>query len=554
MIKLNYFFCFFFLFHFLSTNAQVAEELAVHFDKPFYVAGEDAWFKIYFKNDAKEIKSKVIRVDWLSPNGEILQQQKLRVENNYAIGDLPIPYDWAEGNYQFRAYTLWGLNFGETNYFQQVIPIYNLEETPIIAERPEALVPLAGGTQTEETNVQILVATNAVNYKKRAPIEVTIQLKDKAGNPIAGHFSLAVTDDNYLTEISPVLTTHLSYSTKASFQQKYMPETGLNLKGILLDAAGTPLDTRFLSIYFPKTKTFEKTTVSKGALNLNIPDFEGVQMIQFFDMNPFHEPIPSLKKNSIKLPVGYQGTPIFRSEAVANYLFLLNKYRQYREAFGMPSPDYGPTFSFKQATWTYDKTWSLEKYTALSDLASFAAEIISSGRVVGRGTNKSIRLQYAEKNIYNNLSPWYLVNNWLTDDEKTVLKIPFRDIESIQMFNSKERIASQLDPSMVSRGLLAIQTKDGKTPDALVKKPNNVNITGFAPVRTFPTKVATDTRIPDLRPLIYWNASIQTDENGQAKLLFNHSDAIGKAQITVVGQTKDGDLGYGTTSYQVSFD
>ena len=42
--------------------------------------------------------------------------------------------------------------------------------------------------------------------------------------------------------------------------------------------------------------------------------------------------------------------------------------------------------------------------------------------------------------------------------------------------NSKERIAQQLDASMVSRGLITITTKDGKTPDTILKKVNNQTI------------------------------------------------------------------------------
>ena len=34
----------------LQLTAQKAEILYTHFDKPFYVSGEDVWYKVYFKN------------------------------------------------------------------------------------------------------------------------------------------------------------------------------------------------------------------------------------------------------------------------------------------------------------------------------------------------------------------------------------------------------------------------------------------------------------------------------------------------------------------------
>lgn len=552
MKKIHFFVFLFCLLAYTNSKAQEAEKISAHFDKPFYVAGEDAWYKIYLENKPADIQSKVVRVEWISPDGRIVNQQKLEIKNNYAIGDLVIPYDWSEGNYLFRAYTLWGLNFGENQYFQQIIPVYNLLETPKIVENPLELKDVSSTANSTPSNLQIDLSVNKNNYKKREEINLTIQLKNKDGRPIRGHCSIAITDGNYLNTEGYFPFTESIETT--NFQQQFFAEKGLSLKGTLEDTKGELLNTRFLSVFFPKQKTFEQTSVSKGELNLEIPDFYGSQPIQFFDMNPFHTPIPKLKTTTFKLNATYQGKPLYRSENAANYLFLLNQYRQYREAFNLSTPDYGASQALEMKEWEYDKTWDMEKYTALSDLASFVAEIIPEGRVVGKGTARSIRLKYEEKSIFNRLSPWYLVNDWLTEDEKIVLQLPFREVEKVEMYNSKKRIASQLDPSMVSRGLLSIHTKDGKTPDELIKKPNNMEIQGFYATRQFPKIEMMEENIPNFRPVIYWNPVIKTDANGSATIQFKTTDAIGVHQIVVVGQSKNGAIGTANVTYEVSFD
>ena len=542
------------IFLFLSLNclAQTAEKLQVHFDKPFYVSGEDAWYKIYFENKPSDIQSKVVRVEWVHPDGRIAIQQKLKVENNYARGDLAIPYDWSEGNYLFRAYTLWGLNFGDQQFFQQVIPIYNLLETPRIAENPTELEEKTSIIDYPSSDLQINLSTDKNTYRKRDKVVLTIQLKDAEGRLIQGHCSIAITDGNYLDKDNYFPSYQLNKTT--NFNQQLLAEKGLSLNGILEDEKGALLNTRFLSVFFPKQKTFEQTNVNKGELNLEIPDFYGSQPIQFFDMNPFHTPIPKLKTTSFKLKATYQGQPLYRSENAANYLFFLSKYRQYREAFNLSMPDYGASPTLEDKKWQYDKSFGMEKYTALSDLASFVAEVIPEGRVVGKGMARSIRLKYEEKSIFNRLSPWYLVNDWLTEDEAAVLKMPFQEIERIDMYNSKRKIATQLDPSMVSRGMLTIHTKNGKTPDAITKKSNNIELPGFYPSRSFPKSTNQPTTIPNLQPLIYWNPKVKIVKNGEARIQFETTDAIGAHQIMVVVQSLKGEITWSREVYKVDFD
>jgi hypothetical protein len=56
-----------------------------------------------------------------------------------------------------------------------------------------------------------------------------------------------------------------------------------------------------------------------------------------------------------------------------------------------------------------------------------------------------------------------------------------------------------------------------------------------------------NSRIPDMRNVLYWSPNIDTDNSGNAKLQFYTSDLKGKYAIVVQGITKEGVPGYTLT-------
>ena len=313
----------------------------------------------------------------------------------------------------------------------------------------------------------------------------------------------------------------------------------MQARGRVTNDAQQPVTTRFLSVYFPESGRFESTQITDGALAFSLPDFYDTQNVQFFDMNPFHTPTPRVELTNWTLPTDYRGTVPVRSPEVANYLALLAKYRQYREVFNVPVPVYNQPDRPKRTTWTADRRYDPDQYTALSDLASFVSEIVPDGRVVGKGSKRSIRLKYAEKSIYNRRAPWFMVNGWMTSDEQVVLKMPFREIDELAIYNSKQNIATQLDPAMVSRGLVELTTSDGKTPASITNQPNNQTMRGLYAVRRFPEPPAASDA-PFLPPVLHWTSNLVADKSGRVTVRFRTSDSLGQHWITVSGVDRSG--------------
>ena len=119
------------------------EKVYLHFDNTAYFQGDVIWFAAYVVNSSTQTpaQSKVLYVELLSPNGVVLKQLKLKVENGQAHGSLPLVDVSTEearalrgvtalpsGFYEVRAYTRTMLNFDDAGVFSRVFPVYEMPE------------------------------------------------------------------------------------------------------------------------------------------------------------------------------------------------------------------------------------------------------------------------------------------------------------------------------------------------------------------------------------------------------------------------------------------
>ena len=128
----------------LKFNASCPQEkVYLHFDNTAYFQGDVIWFSAYVVDAATQMpaQSKVLYVELLSPNGVVLRQLKLKVENGQVHGSLPLIDASIEearalrgtvalpsGFYEVRAYTRTMLNFDEATVFSRVFPVYEQPE------------------------------------------------------------------------------------------------------------------------------------------------------------------------------------------------------------------------------------------------------------------------------------------------------------------------------------------------------------------------------------------------------------------------------------------
>ncbi len=110
------------------------EKVYLHFDKPFYSAGETVWYQSYLVDAVAHRpggRSSLLYVELLDPNREVVERQRLRVEDGTAHNGFVLPDSLPSGNYRVRAYTNWMRNFNEAYFFDQTFPVWATDSTAI---------------------------------------------------------------------------------------------------------------------------------------------------------------------------------------------------------------------------------------------------------------------------------------------------------------------------------------------------------------------------------------------------------------------------------------
>ncbi|WP_273568736.1 TonB-dependent receptor [Maribacter halichondriae] len=124
----------------------------------------------------------------------------------------------------------------------------------------------------------------------------------------------------------------------------------------------------------------------------------------------------------------------------------------------------------------------------------------------------------------------------------SVLSLDVRSIERIEVL--KGGTAAMISALQGQSGIILIYTKQGyySTPEKITLP--QVTVLGHAAAKTFYAPkydVKLDRHeAPDYRATLYWNPSINTDENGNAKVEFFNSDAAKEIQVSIEGLSQSG--------------
>jgi hypothetical protein len=105
-----------------------AEKVYIHFDRPYYSAGDTIWFKTYLTAGAYHEPSSLsntIYVELINEKGQILEGLKLLAIDGSAAGSISIRDSLPSGNYLIRAYTNWMRNSRKEYFFHRSLKIWN---------------------------------------------------------------------------------------------------------------------------------------------------------------------------------------------------------------------------------------------------------------------------------------------------------------------------------------------------------------------------------------------------------------------------------------------
>jgi hypothetical protein len=102
------------------------EQIYTHFNKSSYLPGDAIWFKCYAfnpKTKRPSVITKNLIVELYRPDGELVEQKILRVEQGVADNVFFLELDNPVGVYTFRAYTSWMKNFDDPSGYSVYLSV-----------------------------------------------------------------------------------------------------------------------------------------------------------------------------------------------------------------------------------------------------------------------------------------------------------------------------------------------------------------------------------------------------------------------------------------------
>jgi len=139
------------------------EKVYVQNDKPYYVTGEDIWFRAYLVDAVSHIadySSRYVYAELINPENEVSVRVKVKPTSEAYSGYITIPEDLPSGDYQLRFYTRLMENMDDAYFFKKKIKIGD---------------PLIAAYRTQVT----------FKYKKKDKVAVEMEFIDmKTGKPI----------------------------------------------------------------------------------------------------------------------------------------------------------------------------------------------------------------------------------------------------------------------------------------------------------------------------------------------------------------------------------
>jgi hypothetical protein len=205
-------------------ETHTIEKAYLHFDKPYYAAGDTIYFKAYLtEGQEHELStiSGVLHVNLINPAGNIKQEIALQLNNGIAWGDFALTDTLPKGNYRVRAYTQWMRN--SSIFFEREIRVgaLGVDKVPESAKKQPSLADNKTDLQFfAEGGTLITALSNKIAFKAVAANGKGIDIK-------------GVVFDSDNRQVTSFVSTHLGMG-----YFMLSPEPGKTYRAIFTDTTG----------------------------------------------------------------------------------------------------------------------------------------------------------------------------------------------------------------------------------------------------------------------------------------------------------------------------
>ncbi|WP_157578521.1 hypothetical protein [Pontibacter roseus] len=199
-----------------------------------------------------------------------------------------------------------------------------------------------------------------------------------------------------------------------------------------------------------------------------------------------------------------------------------------------------------------DRVFLLDAYTRFPVMEEVMREYVQPVMVRKRQGKYHFYVLDGPRNTYMEEEPLVLLDGIPVLDTDKIMAVDPRKVERLEVISRKYFHGTQDYSGVVSfityAGDMAGLEID---PTALLVEYEGMQLQREFYSPKYDSQEQAQSKLPDLRNLLYWSSNLQTDREGKRQLRFYTSDQEGTYVVEVQGLTKDGKAGSGRYTFEV---
>lgn len=223
------------------TQTVKREEVYIHTDRDYYIAGEDMWFNVYLvyrQGNKPALEDKLAYVELLNQYNRPVVRKCILLENGFGPGQFILPDSLSSGTYTLRSYTSRMKNFLPENCFMKEMKIYNVLSKKAFVDK---LYPLEKSVNKESKNALVL----KVNNLEPDSLEIIVTANNSYWSENNNTFYLFIQTNGFINRVS---SENVDNGTSRVSIPKGILSSGVN-QITIFDLKGNPVCERF--VYTP---------------------------------------------------------------------------------------------------------------------------------------------------------------------------------------------------------------------------------------------------------------------------------------------------------------
>lgn len=557
----TYLITFVFLFVFVDAFAQKVyhEQVYVHTDKEYYLAGENVWIKFLAVNQDinPSLLSAVGYVELVNAQRPHIQF-KVALDKGHGVGKISIPLDLPSGNYELIGYTQYMRNDGSDAFFRKLLPIINVNQS-----FSEGIVKVIDKQSIQNriipTSTSIDVQGNKSSYSLRSKVDLSIDrlpkdLIDLVVSVVKDDKIVQLPDSNFkqfafkrigngeipnLPSLKwlPEYEGHIITGRIVAVDNKELPADSSILSA---DVGVVGKDIRYIqgqlsSVHDP-VSFYTGNIYGRHEIVSSVSSLDG-RRLRLDILSPFSEFEPKQLPTLLMAP----DQEILKIRSISEQLSHLVVLDSVTNEISLSYYNLQPHLSY-----------DLDKYTRFNTIDETIREFVRRIDVSRVGGKRRMRIFIEEE---RRLAPESLIllDGVPVNDHEDLLNYNARNIKQIDLYNGRYLFGGRIFDCIAS-----FVSYRGTMPSLQLKADEQLFVYNFPaykdvfPIVFYETELNRRSRFPDFRHTLYWETFQEGIPTEGAHLSFYTSDLAGKFKVMVTGIRANGEKVFGTTTFQVN--